>query len=137
VSFVWFHFLKSAYLGAQEADIITTSPYLPNNVVATNYRGLKLQAQIEGSLAYQECTWRNSNGIIATIFSRSVLLNLSCNNQIVGDYQVECFPYDFIETSLTFLSPVDQSTSDTYEIWCNTFVFDAKISEITITVSGN
>jgi len=71
LSFVWFHFLKLSYLGAQEL-VITTSPFLPNNIVATNYRDLKLQELIEGRIDIQECIWRNRNGLIATIFLRDL-----------------------------------------------------------------
>ena len=113
---------------------ITTSPFLPNNEVATNYPALKLMTQIENWDQYHSCLWSDGRRSLATIFSSAV----PCSNRTEPSFALTCDETNkFVTTTVAFLSPVQQEDGGLYQVFCRSLdLSEVIIAQISIMVSG-
>ena len=130
------NYLESSTRLMQISTNITTSPFLPNNVIATNYSNLKLMAQIEEINSYFYCSWFGDDRLLATIFSSGSFL---CRNRTVTSFYLTCVETNNVVTvTATFTSPVQENDGRVYQIRCRVFdLLEVIVAQIHIEISGN
>ena len=105
-------------------------------MVATNYPGLKLAAQIENADFYQSCLWRSQTSS-TTIFSRG---SNPCNtNRTEPNFELSCVETDnVVTTTATFRSPMKKENEGLYELRCRVYpdLSESAVAQINIKVSG-
>ena len=118
---------------------ITTTPFLPDNEIATGYSGLKLMIRIEAADRYQSCRWFKNRITFGTIFNRNPN-GLSCNinNVKTANHHFSCVEENKVVTAtVTFVSPVDVGDNGNYQVECSDAVLEEfNISQINLTVMG-
>ena len=136
----YFIFICSFDVGSSAQQIqlpanISTSPFLPDKVVATSYPDLKLMTQIRNTNLYFSCSWLAGSRSLATIFSGTAI---SCRNRTELLFKLTCVETNnVIMATATFLSPVLKDDGGLYQVQCRfNDLSDVIIAEIYIGVSG-
>ena len=90
---------------------ITTTPYLPQNVLASGYSGMKFTTQFV-SQDYIECSWLfQSQNVLFLNF-------VACVNVTQNGLQVTCMGDNMITTSLVVTYPLNTNISDEVLLQC-------------------
>ena len=115
---------------------ITTTPFLPDNEIATGYSGLKLMIRIEAADLYQSCSWLKDESFFWEIFNN--FISCSNNNVKTNNHQFSCVEENQVVTAtVTFVSAVDIDDNGNYRVQClDDSLKDVIIAQLSITVIG-
>ena len=112
---------------------ITTSPFLPSNVVATNYPDLKLMTQIEETDLYQSCSWYRGKISLGKIFNRGIV---TCTSRTMPFFHINWVEKNNSVTA-AFVSRVQINDSGLYQVHCRFLnLSDVIIAQMHIEVAG-
>ena len=121
----------------QLSTSITTLPFLPNNVVVTDYNSFMIMIQIENAGFYQGCFWLRNSSFIGAIFSRESVV---CNNRTdsATGFKFTCVEANnIIKATATYMSPVQEHDSSLHQVFCRLHdLSEVVIAQIDIKVSG-
>ena len=119
-----------------EMTNITTTPFLPDNKIATGYSGLKLMIVIEAADLYQSCSWMKDGIFSMTIFNGFI----SCggNNDEIKNRRFSCVKENqVVRATVTFVSSVNIDDNGNYQVQClNDSLAEFNISQLNIMVMG-
>ena len=115
-------------------SIITTTPHLPGNILASGYSGLKLTTQFVYQEFFTSCLW--------TYQSQDVIFanNLVCGNVTQSGLQATCMRDNKLTTtSLVVAYPLNTTNNPAeFLLQCRSaFVEIETISSIVIVIRGN
>ena len=134
---LWFEIvvmiLSFAGLNASQSTI-TTSPYLPGNILASGYSGLKLTTQFVDQNSYIECYWRFQSQYV--IFSNTVV----CAKVTLSGLQATCVrDNNLTTTSLVVTYPLNTTNNPAnFLLQCRSrSSITETISSIVIVIRGN
>jgi len=129
--------LLGGIVNAQVSASITTIPYLPSNIVATNYASLQLVFQFDKS-NYGNCRWRVSHTSVDFLIEIFTEPALRCEDRMPhNDYHLRCTESSgIVNSTLIVVLPLQTDISVVVECAENVISpFDA-LSSININVVG-